>query len=114
MQIRGVEVDFDFLDADNVEKFENEAEKVKKQADEYKKQEMKLSEAIKIECGIIKNFFDKVFGEGTALRVFGEKNNLNDCIEAFSEIIEYKVKQQKDLENAFARYTPNRAQRRAK
>lgn len=113
MQIRGVEVNFDFLDADNIEKFEDEAKKVKEKADSYKKQEMKLSEAIKTECGIIKTFFNNVFGEGTALKVFGEKNNLNDCIKAFSDIVEYKVKQQKDIENTFARYTPNRAQRRA-
>lgn len=113
MQIRGVEVEFDFLDADNIEKFENEAEKVKEKADKYKKQEMKYSEAIRTECKIIKDFFDAVFGAGMSEKMFGKKDNLNDCIKAFEDVTNAKIEQQKVLESTFARYTPNRAQRRA-
>ncbi len=112
MKIRGVEVDFDFLDADFVEIFENEAQKVKEKAESYEKKDMKLSETIKVECKIIKEFFDNVFGKGTSLNVFGEKNNLKDCISAFEDIVKEKVEQQKGLENAFDRYQPNREQRR--
>lgn len=114
MQIRGVEVDFDFLDADDIEKFENEAEKVQKKAEEYKKQEMKYSEAIRLECKIIKDFFDNVFGKGISAKIFGEKDNLSDCIKAFEDVVNAKIAQQKDMENVFVRYIPNRAQRRAK
>lgn len=114
IKIREVEVDFDFLDADDIEKFENEAEKLKSKSEEYKNKEMKLSELLKAECQIIKDFFDNVFGEGISLKVFGEKNNLQDCISAFEEIVNEKIKQQKSIENTFARYTPNREQKRKK
>lgn len=112
MKIRGVDVDFDFLDADCVEKFENEVQKVKEKAEEYEKKDMKLSETIKLECMIIKEFFDNVFGEGTSFSIFGEKNNLQDCITAFEDIVKEKLEQQKEFENAFNRYQPNREQRR--
>lgn len=114
MKIREIKVDFDFLDADNIEKFELEAEKVQKQCEEAQKKEMKYSEMLRTECKIIKDFFDNVFGEGISLKIFGEKNNLQDCISAFEDIIKAKLEQQKTLETAFSRYAPNREQRRKK
>ena len=96
MKIRDIEVDFNFLDADDVERFEKEAKKVQE------------------ECNIINNFFDKIFGEGISLKMFNGKNNLEDHIKAFEDIINKKMEKQKDLQNTFDRYQPNREQRRYK
>ena len=57
MKIKGIEVEFNFLDADDIERFEKEAEKVKHECEEKGKQKMSLAECIREECKIINNFF---------------------------------------------------------
>lgn len=112
MKIREVEVDFDFLDADNMEKFEKYAQKVKDTCDRREKEEMPMSQAIREECEIIDEFFDKVFGEGVANKIFKGKKNLMEHVNAFADIVDEKIKQQKSIESMYDRYQPNREQKR--
>lgn len=112
MKIRNIEVDFSFLDADDVEKFEQEAERVKKECELKGKEQMPYSQAIREECKIINSFFDNVFGIGTSEKIFGNKNNLEEHIKAFEDIVKEKIEQQRGLQNTFERYQPNREQRR--
>lgn len=112
MKVRNIEVNFSFLDADDVEKFEKEAKRVKEDSEVKSKEKMSYSEAIREECRIINSFFDNVFGEGTAQKIFGEKNNLEEHIKAFEDIVKEKIEHQKSLENTFNRYQPNRQTRR--
>lgn len=112
MKIKNIEVDFNFLDADDIERFEKEAEKVRQECQIKNKEEMSLSQVIREECRIINNFFDNVFGEGLSEKLFENKNNLEDHIKAFEDIVKQKIEQQKGLESTFERYQPNREQRR--
>ena len=112
MKIRDIEVDFDFLDADDVERFENEARKVKEECEIKDKQEMSYAQVIKEECNIINKFLDNVFGEGISEKLFKGKKNLSEHIKVFEDIVNMKNEKQKDLQNALDRYQPNREQRR--
>lgn len=112
MKIRNIEVDFDFLDADSMEKLENEAEKVIEKCENEEIKQMSCSNAIREECKIIEDFFDGVFGEGIAEKIFKGKKNLTEHIKIFEEIIKMKNEQQKDLQNVFERYQPNREHKR--
>lgn len=112
MKIRNVEVEFDFFDADDVERFEKEAEKVKLQSQNKEIKEMSYSEALRAECKIIRDFFDNVFGEGISEKMFNGKNNLAEHIKAFEDIVNEKISQQKQLNSTYERYMPNRAERR--
>nr|DAR36292.1 MAG TPA: hypothetical protein [Caudoviricetes sp.] len=112
MKIRGIEVDFNFLDADDAERFEKEAERVKQECEIKGKKEMTYSQTIREECKVIDNFFDNVFGKGISFKMFQGKNNLEDHINAFEDIVKEKMEQQKGLQNTFDRYQPNREQRR--
>lgn len=112
MKIKNVEVDFDFLDADDIERLEKETERVKKECDLKEKQEMPMSQIIKEECKIINTFFDNVFGKGTSDKIFGNKMNLAEHIKAFEDIMKEKIEQVKELQSSFERYKPNREQRR--
>lgn len=114
MKIKNVEIEFDFFDADNVELFENELKKVQEKCEKKKKVQMSMSEAIKEECKIVDEFFDAVFGDGTAQKIFGGKMNLAEHIKAYEDIINAKIAQEKDLQTTFEKYQPNRAQRRTK
>ena len=110
MKINGVELEVNFLDADFMEKLENCCKKVNDQAEKSKKElkDLTYSQQIKAECKIIKDFFDDLFGEGTYEKIFQGKNDLMLCLSAFQELVEEKVKAQKNVNNLFSKYSPNR------
>lgn len=116
MKIKDVEVNFSFTDADDVERFENEAKKVKQKTETRKKKETSIAEAIREECNIIEEFFDNVFGEGIANKIFKGKKDLEEHIKVFGDVVKAKVEQQKDIvdfyNNIESRYLPNRETRR--
>ena len=112
MKIKNIEVNFDFLDADDVERFEKEAKKVVEECQNKDKIEMSYAEVIREECNIIENFFDNVFGEGISNKMFNGKKNLKERINAFEDIVNQKNEQQQDLQRTIDRYQPNREQRR--
>lgn len=114
MKIRDIEVDFDFLDADDVRKFENEAKRVEEECEKKDIETLSYSEAIRRECKIIENFFDNVFGEGISKKIFKGKMNLIEHINTFQDIVNEKVKKQEELRKTLNRYLPNREQRRNK
>lgn len=112
MKIRNIEIDFDFLDADDIERFENEAKRVVEECNNEVKRVISHSEAIREECNIVENFFDNVFGKGISEKLFNGKKNLGDHIKAFEDIVKMKNEKQKDLQSTLDRYQPNREQRR--
>lgn len=87
MKIKNIEVNFDFLDADDMEKFENEAKKVIEECEKGETAGLSYSQVIREQCRIINNFFDNVFGEGISEKLFGNKNNLREHTDAFEEIV---------------------------
>ena len=118
MKLKDLEVDFSFTDADCLERLEKASKKVQEEAKEHKKEEMSLSEAIRKECGIINNFIDEVFGEGIAEKVFKGKNDLQEHMELFTDIMNAKIEMTKATQNLYdnleykAKYMPNRETRR--
>lgn len=115
MRIRDVEVDFSFTDADDIERFENEAKKVEEKAKNYEKKEMSTSEAIREECNIIEEFFDNVFEKGISQKLFKGKKDIAEHINLFQDIVNAKLEQTKGLQNIYDnldRYMPNRETRR--
>lgn len=109
MIIRNVEIDFDFLDADDLEKFEREAQKLQQIIDREVKKQYTGIEIIKVQCRMIENFFNKVFGDGVADKLFKKKNSLSDHLLLFEEVIKAKQQNDKELENRFKKYQPRKA-----
>ena len=112
MKIRNIEVDFDFLDADDIERFENEAKRLLNKCDEEAKKDYSSSESIKAQCRIIEEFIDNVFGEGLSEKIFIKRNNLKEHLEIYEEIIKEKELENNEIQNKFGKYQPNREQRR--
>ena len=112
MKILNVEIDFDFLDADDIEKFENEAKRVVKECENNEIKTLTYAEQIRKECEIIDNFFNNVFGEGTSEKLFKGKANLMEHINAFQDIVNEKIRKQEEMNSTLKRYLPNREQRR--
>lgn len=115
MKIKDIEVNFSFTDADDIERFENEAKKVEEKAKDYEKKEMSASEAIREECNVIEEFFDNVFEKGISQRLFKGKKDIAEHINLFQDIINAKIEQTKGMQNIYdnlERYMPNRETRR--
>ncbi len=118
IKIRNVELDFDFNDADDMEKLENAIEKVQKKLNDLKIEGKKTSEVIRETCKNIFDCFNEIFGENTDKKIFGNKTNLNVCMEAFKDLIEARENQEneftEEMNSVVKKYSPNRATRRAK
>lgn len=118
MKILNIELkEIDFNDADDLELFENAIEIAKKELDDLNPDGKRASEVIRKGCNVIFECFDKIFGEGTAKKVFGDKTNIRICLEAFRDLKAEGEKQDEELERMAAElntvYNPNRATRRA-
>ena len=110
--VLGVELEYDFFDADELEKYETETLKVNEDFGNLDYKGMSNADAIRAQCKIIKTYFDNLFGEGTSERLFHGKNNYKDCMEAFAALTNEALSTDTELQSIANRYTPNRAQRR--
>ena len=125
MKILDKEIDFDFFDAEQMERYEKESEIAQKELNSIDINKMKMSEIINKTCSIIENCFDNVFGEGVSNKIFEGKKNFRLCVKAFKDLVKAKKEQtntidddikdfQKELQEIDLEYKPNRATRRAK
>lgn len=112
MKIKNIEVEFDFLDADDIERFEKQADILMERCDEEAKKNYSASETIRVQCKIIEEFMDNVFGEGISEKIFIKKNNLKEHLEVYEDIIKEKQFEDNEIKNKFGRYQPNREERR--
>lgn len=115
IEINGVELEFDAYDADQVEKIE----KVSKKIDEIDIPEgANWSQIIRIRCEGIFNFFDTIFGEDTAYKIFEGKTNLKKCNLILAEFLDQAgeeiKKTNEEMDKRFEKFSPNRSQRRTK
>ena len=108
MKINGYELEVDFTDADFIDKIEKYAKEVSEQVELTKPKEMEMAEFIRKECEIVRNFFDNVFGKGTAKKIFGNKYSLSICVSTFQQFIDAKLRQQEELEQIVNKYSPER------
>lgn len=113
LKICGQELELDLFDADTMEIYEKSLNKVVERSKEAAKHtELSNAEGIRETCGIVKDFFDEVFGDGTAEKLFKGKNNLAICMDAFG-IVSSEASKMKGQVNAITnKYNMNRAQRR--
>lgn len=113
MIINGVELeDLDIFEADVAEKYEKELQIVETKIKNVNYDSN--SKIIRAACIIIFDFFNSLFGEGTDKRIFGNKTNIMTCLKSLEELVKYNNDRKKELDEFTNKYSPNRAQRRAK
>lgn len=125
MKILDKEIEFDFFDAEQMEKWDKYSEEVKNAISKIDFKNAKQSEFIRKFCTVIENCFDNIFGEGTSKEIFKGKQNFRLCVLAYKDLVNARKQQDneiveeiKGLENELKEindeYRPNRATRRAK
>lgn len=87
IEVNGVELELDMLDADVVERYENlNKDLVEKIQEPTQYDGLSTAEGMRLQCRMINTFFDKLFGDGTAKRIFGEGYRLDDRLDAFGKV----------------------------
>lgn len=125
MKILGKEIEFDFFDADAMERWDKHTEEMKNTINKLDVKNMRQSEFIRKFCTAIEKSFDGIFGEGTSKKVFEGKQNFKLCVKAYKDLVQGRKEQdkelsnemnglQKELEEIDKEYAQNRATRRAK
>lgn len=112
LEINGVELKFDLLDADMAEKYEKAYRKMQRNVANIPKN-LSLADSIRKQCNLIFCFFNEVFGQDTSKKIFGNKTNLRECIKAVETLIDYVNKDVEEANKIINKYSPNRATRRA-
>lgn len=112
LKINNVELEFDLLDSDIAEKFEKAIKNLQRKERNKNVKGLNMAQVIRLECHLIFDFFNELFGAGTDKKIFGNKTNYRECEKAFEEVVLYAEKQSQDLKQRVYKYNPNRAERR--
>jgi len=110
--VLGVELEYDFFDADELEKYQQENQMVVNEINAIDFTKMSPPDGMREQCKIVNTFFDNMFGHGTAERLFHGKSNIKDHLEAFAAVTNAGLSSNAELRSISDRYNPNRAQRR--
>ncbi len=113
MNILGVELELDLFDADVLEVYERENKRVVDRIKDKSQYNGKSTpDAIRYQCSVVNDFFDSLFGAGTAEKIFKGKNNIKDHMEAFGIVAKKAEDSNVEFNGVLDKYTPNRAERR--
>jgi len=124
-KINGYELEYDFLDVDDREFFEEEFKKANEfiQNAYANANEGNASAFMRDACEAIVDFIDNLFGEGTSNKIFEGKTNYKKCFLAITELVKEVKKQDAEMSELAKEVTgsflddikevsPNREQRR--
>ena len=115
MTLNGIEFDFDFTDADDLERFENAYEALQKAQENAETQNEKASAIVRSQCLAVKAFFDEVLGEDAYAQLVQKPSSMeqnNEAVFNFADAYtkamqDVNAKAQKRLES-FKKYAPKR------
>lgn len=97
MKVLETEIEFDFYDAEQMEKLETNIDKITKGINKINPEKMKQSQFINEFCSIVEEGFDNIFGEGSSKQIFKEKRNFKLCVQAFKDLVKAREEQEKEL-----------------
>lgn len=104
--VRGQELEGDFFDADFMERYEKATVKMYEIATAgTEKKYDSVADAFRQQCEVARQYFDEIFGDGTSERLFGEKMNLKDHMEAIAELTDCAARSKKEVNDLTNKYT---------
>lgn len=116
IKINGVEFEFDSFDADGVEKGEKEFVKVARKLENPPKNLKTRAEFIRYTVKCVGDFFNTILGKDAAKKIFKDKVNFKEAMQAFVQFREELEKQEREfgkyMESNLGKYSPNRLERR--
>lgn len=101
MKLNNVDYLFDATDADTLERYLTAMDKVREESatvEDPGEDIRKIAESYRYMCGVIRRFFDAVFGDGAGVAICGERESLKIHQECLIAIIE-EYDRQMEAEN---------------
>ena len=95
--VLGKELEGDFFDADFMERYET--------TDARDRKYEKVADAFREQCAVAREYFDRIFGDGTSKELFGDRMNLRDHMEAIAELTECAAGAKKEINDLTNKYT---------
>lgn len=115
--INNVEMELNLLDADVMERFENLNNEIQvKIQDPAIYAGKSNADCMRVQCRLIEEYVDKLFGAGTASRIFPTGNDLGIRMDGFGKITQMSESANEEinaLSSKYANRAMNRAERRA-
>ncbi|MBD5456209.1 MAG: hypothetical protein HDR23_07020 [Lachnospiraceae bacterium] len=105
IEINGVTLQADFMDADFMDKFEPAIYKMRDGINKSKTMQGSTAAKYKTINQSVEDFFDQVFGEGTSDSIFQGSKNVLLHLEAVSQIDGAQREERKQLNNLSNKYT---------
>ncbi len=105
IEINGVTLQADFMDADFMDKFEPAIYEMRDKINASKTIQGSVAARYKAMNQAIESFLDKIFGEGTADSVFQGSKNVMVHLEAVAKIEEAQSAEKKQFNNLSNKYT---------
>ena len=113
ININGIDLELDLMDADVMEKFESLCTEIANKIQEPTQYDgLSSAEGMRKQCKYVDRFFDDLFGEGTAKAVFGGECRLDDHLEAFALVTSQRKVLDEQLQSISNKYGVNRLQNR--
>lgn len=109
------EGEFDVLDADSAELLEKSMAQLREDEKDLPKTGS-ISDIVRSQCKWLRDFFDRIFGEGAGVKICGARDNFHICRDAYVTFLDFVEIQKQDYVNSTnavrSKYSANRAQRR--
>ena len=116
VMVNNVELELNLMDADVVERFERLNNEIQVKIQDQANYEGKsTADGMRFQCRCIDDFFNDLFGAGTADKVFPKNNDLGVRMEGFGQVMALSETTRRDMEAISNKYTgraQNRAERR--
>jgi hypothetical protein len=98
-----IDFDFDTNNADTMERYENALEVVRDEEIKLKDDTKKASEFIRKYYAMYLKFYDSVIGEGSGVKILGERANIKICMDSFESFLEFVSEQKEQLSRIAAK-----------
>ena len=113
LTINGVDLELDLMDADVVEKFEDLNKWILKKIQDSKAYEgLSTADGMRYQCACVNEYFDELFGIGTAEKVFHKNNNLGIRMEGFAQVTTMSGEAKSFMDDLTEKYGVGRVQNR--
>lgn len=98
LTINETKLEFELFDADTLDAYEAAFAKVEERNAKAQKSE-RASQVLRESCDAIKECFDGIFGDGTGVKVCGQKPDFMKHMDAFEALVDEAVKQRAVLDD---------------
>ena len=99
MQINGITLTLNVGDAEEMRRYEQAVKEVYHTAKNMPSN-LSYADSLQYQCQIIFQFFDHVFGEGSAIKVFGDHVDVLTCLKLYQEVFLQVNHEREKLKNS--------------